>query len=273
MQETFRTSIRDYMSTPVLAASPDESLGDVYRKLLDAKVSSLAVTSDDKLVGVVSRTDFLREGRRAPIASQTLTSFHHNIDVRHLLLEFPNKPVSEIMTRSVDLASASTTIAEAGKRMCDKQMHRVFVGEDEKLLGVFSTLDLMRAIRDGVAKEPISEFMTSPVEVIDVEETVAQAVDKLAKTGVSGLIAVENEWPVGVFTQVEAMAARDLEDDTLVEDAMDPALICMPTDTRMHRAAQQALRMRVRRIVVSESRHMRGILSGLDFARYAARGL
>ncbi len=154
--------------------------------------------------------------------------------------------------------------------MSEQHVHRVFVGGTESLLGVFSTLDVMRAIRDGVAKEPISEFMSAPVEVVDVEETVAKAVDQLEKSHVSGLIAVENEWPVGVFTQVEALAARDLEDDTLVEDAMDPALICMPVTTSMHRAAQQALRMRVRRIVASEARHMRGILSGLDFARYAA---
>ncbi len=113
--------------------------------------------------------------------------------------------------------------------------------------------------------------MSTPILVVDVEDTVAEASDKLAQTKVSGLIAVENEWPVGVFTQVEALSARDLPEDTLVDDIMDPALICMPVTTPMHRAAQQAIRMRVRRIVASEDRHMRGVFSGLDFAAFVVR--
>ncbi|MBL4634722.1 MAG: hypothetical protein JKY56_12690 [Kofleriaceae bacterium] len=41
--------------------------------------------------------------------------------------------------------------------------------------------------------------------------------------------------------------------------------------TPMHRAAQQAIRMRVRRIVASDNRHMRGVFSGLDFAAFVVR--
>ncbi len=265
MQNILKTSVSEYMSKPALAVAPSDLLATVYKRLLEAKVSSLAVVDGSTLVGVVSRTDLLRAGRRQAAPSSQAA------DARHVLLEFPPTSVAEIMTRKVDLVGPDTSIAAASKIMCEHHVHRVFVGSIDKLLGVFSTLDVMRSMVDGVAKEPISQFMSTPVEVVDVEETVAKAVDQLENSHVSGLIAVENEWPVGVFTQVEALAARDLEDDTLVEDAMDPALICMPITTSMHRAAQQALRMRVRRIVACETRHMRGILSGLDFARYAAR--
>lgn len=53
---------------------------------------------------------------------------------------------------------------------------------------------------------------------------------------------------------------------------MDPGLICMLLTTPMHRAAQQGIRMGVRRIVVTEKRDMRGVLSGLDFAKFVAQG-
>jgi len=264
VQSILKTSIDEYMSKPAHAVAPTDLLASVYKRLLETNVSCLAVVDGDSLVGVVSRTDLLRAGRRQATPTSDAA------DARHVLLEFSPTPVAEVMTHTVDLVSPTTSIAAASAIMSEQHVHRVFVGSKESLLGVFSTLDVMRVIRDGVAKEPISEFMSAPIEVVDVEETVAKAVDQLEKSHVSGLIAVENEWPVGVFTQVEALAARDLEDDTLVEDAMDPALICMPVTTSMHRAAQQALRMRVRRVVASENRHMRGILSGLDFARYAA---
>ncbi len=270
MRTLLETPVHDFMSVPAEAAAPTDSLSDVYQRLLDAGISCLAIVENDTLAGVVSRTDLLRVGRRSsnPASSSAL---ERSADARHVLLEFPPTAVAEIMTRNVATVSPNDSIALASKAMHEQHVHRVFVKGDG-MLGVFSTLDIMRSLRTQTAKEPISEFMTSPISVVDVEQTVATAVEQLEKSEVSGLIAVENDWPVGVFTQVEALAARELDDNTSVEEAMDPALICMPVSTTMQRAAQQGLRMRVRRIVASENRHMRGILSGLDFAKYAARG-
>lgn len=266
MQTHLETPVRESMSKPAMVVAPTDSLAEAYQRLLDSGISSLAVVEGGTLVGVVSRTDLLRAGRRSN------TTVRHSGDARHVILEFPKNSVGEIMTRDVFTVTGDTSIASASKSMSENHVHRVFVQDGTSLLGVFSTLDIIRALKDQPAKEPISEFMTAPITVVDVEQTVAAAVDKLETSRVTGLIVVENEWPVGVFTQVEALAARELAEGTLVEEAMDPALICMPVSTRMHRAAQQALRMRVRRIVASENRHMRGILSGLDFAKYAARG-
>jgi predicted transcriptional regulator len=141
---------------------------------------------------------------------------------------------------------------------------------DAELVGVLSTLDLMLAIHKAGSKETLAQYMSSGVVVSDVGDTVAKATALLESSKITGVIVVENEWPVGVFTQVEALAAKDAPDTSLVEDAMDPALICMQVTTAMQRAAQQALRMRVRRIVAVESRHMRGVLSGMDFAAHVA---
>jgi len=266
MQSIFATEVSEYMTRPALAVGPAEHLKDVYAQMLDWNISSLAVVENDALVGVVSRTDLLRVGRR-----QSSVPSKQNADARRVLLDFDPIPVADIMTREVSVATPTTRVADAAKMMSTEHVHRVFVTDGTKLHGVFSTLDVITAIRDSSAKEPIAEFMTSPIEVVDIEATVVSAVDQLAKAHVSGLIAVENDWPVGVFAQVEALAARELDDTAIIEDAMDPALICMPVDTTMRRAAQQALRMRIRRIVAVENRHMRGILSGLDFARFAAR--
>ena len=257
MSNTLTAPIRQYMSRPVFSVGPTTLLSDVYQELRSAKVSSLAVVEADALVGVISRTDLLRAGTR-------------NSEQGSENLEFASTEVGEIMTRDVSLVGPETEVAAASQLMCEGHFHRVFVGTNTELKGVFSTLDVMLAIGEGEAPEPISDFMSTPVEVVDVEATLASALRMLEERGITGLIAVENDWPVGVFTQRDALAARNLADDTPVEEAMDPALICMPVTTKMRRAAQQALRMRVRRIVASESRHMRGVLSGLDFARYAA---
>jgi predicted transcriptional regulator len=83
-------------------------------------------------------------------------------------------------------------------------------------------------------------------------------------------VVVDDDWPVGVFTQVEALECRDLARGTAVEEVMNPGMVCMPESTKIFRAAQQAIAMRVRRIIAVKKREMVGIIGGLDFAGFAA---
>ena len=62
------------------------------------------------------------------------------------------------------------------------------------------------------------------------------------------------------------LAARDLPAATEVGAVYDPAVICLPRATALHRAAAQFARMGVRRIVVSHQRDFVGVVTGLDFA-------
>ena len=125
----------------------------------------------------------------------------------------------------------------------------------------------MKVIRDERQDRPIEDSMSKPLFTVAADESIATATERLEKAHITGLIVVEEDWPVGVFTQVEALFSRQLPGDTKVEEVMNAAIVCLPTHTRMFRAAEQALTMKVRRIIVSKDRDMAGIVSGLDFAR------
>jgi CBS domain-containing protein len=253
------TSIPQYMSAPVHTAAPGDLLPRVYQRLSELRISSLAVVDGDKLVGVISRSDLLRVGR------------HRAGEGRGgPLLILPEQPVAEVMSTAVVTVATEDTVATASRRMVAHAVHRVFVLDGNALAGVLGTRDVMLAIRDQRLPAPISDFMTAPVLVIGATEPVRLAVQMLERARVSGVVVVEDDWPVGVFTRVQALAARDLDRETPVEDVMDTAMVCMPSSARMHRAAAQAAALRVRRIVACEHRDMLGILSGLDFARAAA---
>lgn len=70
-----------------------------------------------------------------------------------------------------------------------------------------------------------------------------------------------------MFAQREALLHQGHARDTPIEEAMDPAILCLAGDTRTFRAAQQALAMNVRRVLVVKNERVEGILSGLDFTR------
>lgn len=236
--------VKQYMTPDVRQISPSDPIGDLPRYLVDAKLSCLAVVEDQRLVGVVSRTDVLRH-------QDTLGT------------------VGEYMTPNPIVVSPDTDLSAAGRVMVENGVHRVFVVHEEQLVGVCSTWDIMMAVKELPSSETISQNMSTPILTVDVAQTLEDATRLLADAAVTGLIVTEDHWPVGVFTQLEALDSRYLAGT--VEEAMDTALICLPTTTSMRRAAQQGIRMGVRRIVASENRHMRGVLSGLDFAAFVAR--
>jgi CBS domain-containing protein len=257
------TRVKEFMTSHVEQVAPSAALTDVDARLRALDISCLAVVDKGALVGTVSRTDLLRVGRRRAEAPGTQAP-------RNVLLDFSSETVNAVMGKDVATVAEDSNLAQAASVMVDRGLHRVFVLGRDQLVGVLSTLDLMLAIYKAGSKETLAEFMSSEVVVTDVGDTVADATALLESSKISGLIVVENDWPVGVYTQVEALAAKDAEGKSLVEDAMDPALICMQVSTSMQRAAQKALRMRVRRIVAVENRHVRGVLSGMDFAALVA---
>lgn len=54
------TRVRDVMSPYVETVAPDTELRDAARKMLEAKLGSLPVTDNDRLVGILTEADFVR---------------------------------------------------------------------------------------------------------------------------------------------------------------------------------------------------------------------
>jgi predicted transcriptional regulator len=154
--------------------------------------------------------------------------------------------------------------------MVESRFHRIFVVDSGELVGVLSTKDVMLAIRDKRVNYPISQWMSSPVFTVRHSEPISLATERLAKARVTGLVVVEGDLPVGLFTNREALEARDEPRDLPVEEAMSAAMLALPVDTPLHRAAAQAAELNVRRIVAMSGGKMEGILSGIDFARAAS---
>jgi CBS domain-containing protein len=175
------------------------------------------------------------------------------------------------MRPGIFTAAPATHVAQAAHVLVKRRIHRLFVEDAGRLVGVFSTQDLLLAIRDQRIPMPIGQAMACPAFTIPMTAPLSVAVDQFAAAHVSGLVVVdEEEWPVGTFTQTEALLARDVHTDTPVEDVMSHAILCLDVRTPLYRAAAQAHATRARRVLAVEHRHVKGVLTGLDFARAAS---
>ena len=250
----YDATVDTYMSSPIERIAAPATLVEAEERLSDLRISCLAVTEGDEITGVISRTDLLHAGRPGPGAVRRFGR---------------GAKVADAMTHGVVMVGAHDGIGHAAMAMLEHQVHRVFVfaGASGELAGVLSTRDIMRAVMDRRDERPISDFMSDAPRTLSVSTRLDEADEELERAGVTGLVVVENDWPVGIFSQIDALASRMMSPRSTVDEAMSPLFLCLAPTTKLHRAAAMAAAMDVRRIIVVDHRQMRGILSGLDFAR------
>jgi predicted transcriptional regulator len=246
-----------YMSTPVHRVDCETPLPVVNAMLGAHQVSSVAVVdARGALVGVVSRTDLIQVGRsgagRRP---------------RSAVLTLPDRPAESVMSTHVATVAPDDSVRAAAALMLERRVHRVFVVDAGEIVGVLSTKDVMVAVSHEKVRLPIERFMSAPVFTIRASEPIALGIERLERAHVSGVVVVDDGWPVGVFTQAESIASADMPRNTPIEEVMCPAMLCMNVDTQVHRAAAQAAATRARRVIATAEQGMKGILTGLDFAR------
>ena len=251
------------MTSPVVSVTPETTLDVAYRTCFDRRISCVPVIdASGRAVGVLSDTDLLRVGRLQPASLAGLQT-----------LELPVEPVSQHMHQGVITVAEDTPVEAAARTLVEKSIHRVFVEKEGRIIGVFSTEEVLIAIREKRIGTPIFEVMSTPVHTVSMYAPLSEAASRLDRAHMSGLAVVdEQDQPVGVFTKTEALKARDRATNTKVEEVMSYAMLHQNSRTPVFRAAAHAYETSTRRVLVMQDRKHAGVLTGLDFARVLAAG-
>lgn len=255
-EESVNAPLRHWMIEPLLTISPKTRLEDAAQRMRQAGISALPVVDAGRPLGVISRTDLLQAGR---VTVQE--------GPRRRALTLPDANVDEFMHNEVVTLGEDASITECARVMVKEHMHRVYVEADGKLVGVVGTREMMAAVIQAQVRVPLREMLHGSLVSVKAEEPVRLAIDRLAAAHRSGLVVMDGEWPVGVFSQAEALAAREAPADDHVDRWMSSSVLCLPVGVPVYRAAQQAYATEVRRLLGIDGNEVRGILSGLDFAQ------
>lgn len=126
--------VAELMQTDVKTVDLDATVGDAITTLADAHVSALPVTDHHgRVIGVVSTTDIL--GNLAETAEP---------DARERLLD--ETPVRDIMTPRSRVIAPDADALDAAREMLYLDVHRLFVEEHGRLVGVISQTDIVAAV-------------------------------------------------------------------------------------------------------------------------------
>ena len=140
------------MNPDVYCLRPDQTVGDAARGLAQAGVSGAPVVDDDgRVVGVVTQNDLVRHNADPRTVSETgqfQTDLDEYRDLRAMRPERSGTSVEKVMSRPVYTVERDAGVAIAANIMRERHVHRIFVVDRGRLVGVLSALDLMRVVEE-----------------------------------------------------------------------------------------------------------------------------
>jgi len=118
--------VRDFMSKNVKTAKVDASAREIVRKMNKFRISSIIVVRGKKPVGIVTERDIL-ERIVEPCMEPTAVK------------------AKDIMSTPVISISPEVSIEDAARLMVAKKIKKLPIIENGKLVGIVTSMDLMRA--------------------------------------------------------------------------------------------------------------------------------
>ena len=141
-------TVREAMTTSVVAVRPATPLKDVARLLVEHRISGLPVVDDDGAVlGVVSEADFLmkEQGAEAVPHRPLARIFGESQASRSQQAKVDALTAGEAMTAPALTIEPGRRIIEAAAIMTTRRLNRLPVVENGRLVGIVTRADLVRA--------------------------------------------------------------------------------------------------------------------------------
>jgi len=190
------------------------------------------------------------------------------------LLGQPDLLVKEVMNKPVMTASEEMSVAQAYQIFCQHKIrHLVILDANLDMVGVFTQTDLLRSIEEKAfdGSDNVSPLMSSQVLHVKPDVPARYALSLMARRSVSCIVVVEDNRPVGMFTErdVVRQIARGVDLSAVsVGSVMNPSVVSTSLMTAPYDTINVMLKESIRRLlVVDEHGEMTGILTQTDIGR------
>ena len=136
------------MQKDVKTVPPTMTLAQLEVCFVHDKVSGFAVVEDDQLVGVVSRADVLQALKPEYDISKLV--YEDDADGTQLSISKTlgeranNLTVRDMMTDKVVTVKPTDALHHVAELMHSKHIHRIFVVQEEELVGIITPFDFVR---------------------------------------------------------------------------------------------------------------------------------
>ena len=136
--------LQDKIEQTIFTISPEATVLEAISLMANKGIGAVVVTDQDKVVGILSERDYTR---------------------KVMLMERTSKEtsVSKIMTAKVLTVTKSTSVEDCLGLMTDRHLRHLPVVENDKLIGLISIGDLVKAVMEDQRKliDQLQQYIAS----------------------------------------------------------------------------------------------------------------
>ncbi len=241
--------VADVMSRDVAIVSPDEMVVSAAKMMSEKRISCLVAMDNGSVAGILTETDVLRR-------------------VVKNGKDFYQTKLNQIMSCPVESVSFDLSVLDASEIMGEKHIKRLPILKEEKLVGIVTQTDLVRALTSYGLWRDVSEIMSRNVAGIQSNASVAEAAKVMTSRKISCIVVLDGDEVAGVLTEKDLLGrVVGLERDPAcvkMEEVMSSPVTSVPSSYSVFSASKIMEEMNVRRLVVIKDKQMCGVVTQTD---------
>jgi CBS domain-containing protein len=159
-EEAMAIRVQDVMRRDVVGVPSSLSLLELEEVLLRHGIGGAPVVDAGQVVGVVSRSDLLKHRQVEKSQAESVSDYFLEPGdedgqggpdpvAEAIAARWPRATVGDVMTRELVRVRPDAPLAEAACTMLERRVHRVLVMDGGALVGLVSSLDLIRLFAEG----------------------------------------------------------------------------------------------------------------------------
>ena len=244
--------VADVMSTDVATLSLDETVVAAAKIMSEKKISCLMIMDNGNLAGILTETDLLKQ-----------------IDGKGTdLYEFK---LEQIMSYPVESVPPDLSVLQASQIMSAKRIKRLPILKEQKLVGIVTQTDLVRALTSYGMWTDISEIMSRDVADIQKNASVAEAAKIMTSRKISCIVVMNGDEVAGILTEKDLLGrviAPERDPSCVkMEDVMSSPVTSIPPSFSVFSSSKIMEQMNIRRLVVIEKNRLCGVVTQTDILK------
>jgi CBS domain-containing protein len=245
--QTSLATVKDFMSKHVQTIPHDLTVSEAIRRMAEKHVGSLVVMSGNDPIGILSERDLVsRLMARGKTAEDT--------------------KIADVMSGEIVKFDPQESLREAARVMNSKR-NRLLVFDNDRMIGIVTATDIVRAIHEMPLKFPINKAIMKSVYTLKAETSLRQAVEIMTQLRIGSLIITADGEPDGIFTEwdlVRNVLVPHLDLDQPVGGQASRPLITAEEGIDGKEAADVMAVNRIKRLPLTREGVIVGIITARD---------
>ena len=142
--------IYEIMSKNVVKVNHEISALEISKIMVKRRVSSVSIIdNDNKIIGIVTEKDLIREVCANNILANTLTA-------------------AKVMSSPLITISKNSSINDATKLMVEKKIKHLAIHENNDVIGIVTTYDLINVLRNKIKSMDLDSNLLDAISMADI---------------------------------------------------------------------------------------------------------